>query len=89
MLKAIKDWVIVRQEYAKESGGVIIPDTARKFQQYDGSIRYIVIAVGPDYPYRLKKGDRVEIVRHEGRKFIYDGEEYYKMKAKWIVGVYE
>ena len=88
MIKALKDFVLVRQEYAKESGGIVIPETAVKFKKYDGSIRYIVVSVGPECPYELKEGDIIEIMKHEGIRFVYEGIEYWKVKERWILGKY-
>lgn len=89
MIKALKDKIIVRQEYQKEVKGIVIPDSARKFHLYDGKIKCIVVSVGPDYPYDVKIGDRVKIVKHEGKKFLYEGKEYFVMKSRWVVGKYE
>ena len=88
MIQALKDFVIVRQKYAEESSGIIIPETANKHKLYDGKIKYIVESVGPDYPWRLRRGDMIEIVRHEGIKFVHEGVDYWKVKARWIEGVY-
>ena len=87
-MRAIKDTIIVKQEYQKESEKIIIPETARKFKLYDGNIKYIVVAVGPKYPYNLILGDKVHIRRHEGVKFLFKGVEYFKIKERWIEGKY-
>lgn len=89
MIKAIKDTIIVRQEYQEKVGGVVIPESAKKFQLYDGKILYIVVSVGPDYPYKLNPGDRVCIRRHEGVSFKFEGVEYFKVKEQWVEGIYE
>lgn len=89
MIKAIKDTIIVKQEYAKQSEGIFIPDTAVKFKKYDGLIQYVVVSVGPDYLYGVKVGDRVCIRRHEGKKLVYEGVEYFVMQERWVEGVYE
>ena len=89
MIKALKDSIILRHEYQEESkGGIIIPEAARKHQLYDGKIKYTVVSVGPECPYRIKEGETVEIVRHEGIKFEYEGVEYFKTKPRWVLGVY-
>ena len=89
MIKALKDFVIVKQEYAKETtGGIVIPDTVKEYQAYHGTITYIVESVGEKYPYRLKRGDRIEMVRHEGVHFVHEGIDYWKVKEKWILGVH-
>ncbi|MDO8488745.1 MAG: hypothetical protein Q7S42_01340 [Candidatus Omnitrophota bacterium] len=43
--------------------------------------------MGPEYPYELKAGDKVCWVRHEGKKIIYSGEIYFKVKERWVLGV--
>lgn len=83
-IETVKDTIIVKKLYQKEVSGIVIPESARKFQLYDGSIKYIVVAVGPDYPYDLKIGDEVIIRRHEGKSFFVDGVEYHKMKERWV-----
>ncbi len=89
MIKAIHDTLIVKKSYELESKLVIIPKTAQKYSAYDGKIKYEVVSVGPDFPYDVKAGDTIEMVRHEGKKFLFDGEEYYKVKERWVLGVYK
>ena len=86
-LQALADKVIVRQEYEKEINGILIPKTARKHQLYDGSIKYIVVSVGPEYPYDLKEGDEVIVRKHEGKKILSQSEEYLVLKERWVEAV--
>ncbi len=88
MIKAIHDTLIVKKSYELESKLVIIPKTAQKYSAYDGKIKYEVVSVGTDFPYDVKAGDTIEMVRHEGKKFLFDGEEYYKVKERWVLGIY-
>ena len=89
MIKAVRDTVIVRQEYQEKIGTIIIPKGARKHQLYDGNINYITVSIGPKCPYALKPGDRIEIQRHEGVKFTLDEETYWMIKARWVLGIWE
>jgi co-chaperonin GroES (HSP10) len=87
MLKAIRDTVIVKKQYQEKAGNIIIPKAANKFKLYDGDILYTVVSVGPEFPYPLKAGDSVIIQRHEGKAFIYENEQYFTMRKRWIAGV--
>ena len=89
MLQALRDEVIIKEKYQEKAGNIVIPKTAKKFQLYDGDIEYIVVSVGPDYPYPLKEGDRIIIQRHEGKPIVYKGERYFVMRERWVMGVIE
>lgn len=83
-LRAVRDTVIVKTEYAEQSkGGIVIPETAK---QYSGSFVGRVVAVGPEYKNDVKPGDSVFWRRHEGHIVLYRGTKYLSLRAKWVVG---
>ena len=81
-LKAVRDTVIVKIEYATKIGNIVVPDGAK---QYHGDFTGIVVSVGPDYPYELKEGDRLYFTRHEGHKIRSKGEWYLSLREKWCL----
>jgi len=82
MITAPYDKIIVRLEYEGISqGGIVIPDNAK---QYSGNFWGVVEAVGPDYPYNLKKGAKIHFPRHEGWRFEHKKKAYMCLRAKWI-----
>ena len=89
-LQALKDNLIVRPILEKTHNKIIIPDSARKYKQYDGHILGKVISIGKDYKYKtdLKEGDKIIFQRHEGVRFSYNGQIYLKLKPRWIYGKY-
>ena len=81
-LKAIRDTIIIRIEYEKETkGGIVIPDGAK---QYHGSFTGRVISVGPEYKYDVKVGDLVGFRRHEGHRLRYKGRDFLSLRSKWV-----
>ena len=77
--------VIVRVEYKKKQGSIIIPDGAKRDS---GEYWGVVMSVGPEYPDKtLKEGDKVIFDRNEGYKIKpYYGdwkEEFYAVKQRW------
>ena len=81
-LHAVHDSVIVKMTYEDRKGGIIVPDSAKVYKRYHGFVYGLVISVGPKYEFRdeLKAGDKIIVLRHEGKKFKYEGEEYFKVK---------
>ena len=87
MIKAVRDWVVVKLRYKEQTGSIVIPDSA---QQYSGDFYGEVVSIGPDYKYDLKTGDKIAFVRHEGFKiFDKDGEEYLSLRERWVLGKIE
>ena len=89
-MQAIGKNTIVRPIYDEKSkGGIIIPEGAKKYKQYDTEVRGEVISVGPESEFKslLKPGDKVIWVRHEGKRFYYEGEMFLSIKDRWIRGV--
>lgn len=88
MFQAIGATTVVKIIYPKKQSLLIIPQTAVKFQKYDGQIRYEVESVGPKSIWRndIKKGDFISIQRHEGKPFLYEGQEYRRVADRWVMG---
>lgn len=93
MLQALQDNVIVKPVYQNKISNIIIPDGSRfgknsgrgEFQLYHGFIYGIIESVGKDYKYELQVGDKLIFQRHEGKRFLYQGEEYLKLKSRWVL----
>jgi chaperonin GroES len=91
-LRPLRDGVLVRHvaRQAKNSGGVIIPDTAQEMPM-EGE----VVAVGPGardedgtlHPLDVRAGDRVLFGKWSGSEIKLDGEELMIMKESDIMGV--
>jgi co-chaperonin GroES (HSP10) len=88
MLQAIHDTIIVKPIYEESKSIIIIPKTAEQWKQYHGAIYGEVVSIGPRYPYArdIKPGDKAIFQRHEGKRFIFQGEKYLKLKEKWVHG---
>ena len=82
MLQAIGKNVIVKIKYDNRYGSLHIPETAVRYKKdfYTAEI----VSVGKIK--NLKVGDRIIITQyeqsHEGKKFIYEGETYWKVKER-------
>ncbi len=85
-LKAVRDCIIVRLEYAEHMRGLIVPEKAK---QYSGNMWGIVVAVGPECKDDLKPGDSVAYRRHEGFLVRYKGEDLWSLQSKWVVAKIE
>lgn len=84
MLSAFRDEIIVRPVFEEQKGLIEIPESAQEYKQYHGSVFGEVVAIGKDYKYELKIGDRIIFTRHEGRRITADGEKYLVLKSKWV-----
>jgi hypothetical protein len=89
MLQAMRGEVIVRPVYQDNIGKIIIPEFSKfgkntghgEFKLYHGFIHGIVESVGMLYKetyngQTLKAGDKVVWRRHEGTRFVQEGQEY-------------
>jgi co-chaperonin GroES (HSP10) len=85
-LQALRDEIIVRPVYEKQKGLVIIPKSAIKFKQYDGQVFGEVLSVGKRHKLGVKIGDIISWVRHEGKKIIHQGQVYFAIRERWILG---
>ena len=86
MLQALRAEIIVRPIYQEKQGRIIIPEHSPHFKQYHGSVSGLVISVGPKSEFRdeVKPGDRIVWVRHEGKKIVYEGQEYRAVRDRWV-----
>ncbi len=84
---ATKDMVIVNVHYEETVGAIIIPEY-KGIRQYHAGFCGEVIALGPKYPYDVKKGDRVYFRRHEGKGFTYKDEDYMSLRERWVDGLF-
>ncbi len=94
MLKPIGDKVVVEvfEEEEKTSGGIFLPDTAKKKPQ-EGR----VVAVGPGRvlqdgtraPMSVKVGDRVIFSKYGGNEVEVDGKEYTILDEDQIYAIRE
>jgi co-chaperonin GroES (HSP10) len=95
MIQALHDNIIIRVVHeSKSKGGIYVPESARKFKLYDGQYYGVVVSVGPKCPYKeIKPGDKIYYVQNEGKKFIYEGEEYFQLGTKkprdWVLAKLE
>ncbi len=79
--------VLVRklEEVAEESGGIILPEEAKKDQ---GFVRAEVVEVGPKKEkIHVKKGDQVLLSGFSGTEIEMGGEKYFVVKSKDILAV--
>src|SRR3990167_7317136 len=84
MIKATYDNIIIKPIYEHPELSVILLDQSKKYRyDYYG----LVVAVGPDYPYDMKIGDKVVFSRHEGFAFIHEDVEYRTLKEERVLGV--
>ena len=91
-IKPLEDRVLVKPDEAEEktSGGIILPETAKK-KPHEGTI----IAVGPGkinkngikITMEVKVGDKILYGKYSGAKVIIDGTEHLIMKESDILAV--
>ena len=90
MLQAMRDEVIVRPFYeTKTKSGLIIPAKALEYKQYHGGVFGEVISIGPKFPKMfedLKVGDKLLWRRHEGKKIMFEGEKFFAVRSRWVLG---
>lgn len=84
MIRAVRDMVLIRLQYAEKMRSIIVPDKAK---QYSGDFWGEVVSVGPDSKYNLKPGDKMHFLRLEGFEVNYNGEKLLAIQNKWIWGV--
>ena len=86
MLQALRDEIIVRPIFEKHKGLVIIPQSAKKYKQYDGQVFGEVLSVGLRHKLGVQAGDRICWMRHEGKKIVYQGNVYFAVRERWVMG---
>ncbi len=81
MLKPLRDKVVVKplEEEEKTSGGIILPDTAKK-KPSEGEVVAVgagrVLDDGSRAPMSVKVGDRVIYSKYGGNEVTVDGTDY-------------
>jgi co-chaperonin GroES (HSP10) len=93
-LQALGENYIVRVVFEYNSKLIELPETAKEYQRYHGSVHAIVESVGKDCVLtfngkRLKKGDKIIFQRHEGYQFFVDGDELLRLPEKWVMAKLE
>ncbi|MBI1743605.1 co-chaperone GroES [Candidatus Acetothermia bacterium] len=81
--------VLVRklEEVTEESGGIILPEEAKKDQ---GFVRAQVVEIGPKKEkISVRKGDKVLLSGFSGTELEMSGEKYFIVKSKDILAVIE
>jgi co-chaperonin GroES (HSP10) len=83
---ATNDSIVMRIDYAESIGKIIIPGNRRG---YRADAKGEVVAVGPDYKYSLKPGDKVYILRmedafHEGFEIETAQGKLWSVREKWV-----
>lgn len=88
MLQALRSEIIVKPIYEEKRGVIVVPESAKRFLQYHGSVSGLVISVGPKSEFKdeVKPGDRIVWVRNEGKKIVYEGQEYLAVRDRWVRG---
>ena len=89
MLQALRNEIIVRPIYEEKTrGGIIVPSWAREYKLYHGSIQGEVISVGLKSKFKdeIKPGDRIVWTRHEGKKILFEGQTYFAVRDRWVMG---
>jgi co-chaperonin GroES (HSP10) len=88
-LTAMRDEIIVQFEQETQRGNIIIPSTASRFKIIDSKPVALVLSVGPKCQLDIKQGDKVYITHNEGKKFHYQGKDYYTVRTKkphdWVL----
>lgn len=94
MLQALRDNLIIKPIYREKESAIFIPEIAKKYKQYDAQVLGEVISVGPKFNLTferepLKPKDQIIFQRHEGIKFVYEGQTYLKLNQKRVLAKYE
>ncbi len=87
MLSVLGNNLIAKLSYEKSRSGIIIPQETT-FSKYHSFVYAVVEAVGPDYPYKIKIGDKILIRRHEGKAFKYKDRKYLKLREGWVDAIF-
>lgn len=82
-MRAISDMIIVEPKPEKKIGVLYLPDGSKTQDQVEFGI---VVSVGPDYPFAVKKGDTVIFRASEGVPLECD-EKRIALKSKWVLAV--
>ncbi|MDW8031579.1 MAG: co-chaperone GroES [Candidatus Bipolaricaulota bacterium] len=86
-VKPLGNRVLVRRLEEEETGGIILPEEAKKDLDY---VRAEVVEIGTDMEkVKVQKGDKVLLSALAGTKLTLDGEEYYIVKSSDILAMIE
>lgn len=86
-VKPLGNRVLVRRLEEEETGGIILPEEAKKDLDY---VRAEVVEIGTDMEkVKVQKGDKVLLSTLAGTKLTLDGEEYYIVKSSDILAMIE
>jgi chaperonin GroES len=83
-LKPLGNRVLVRKIEEEEEGGIILPEEAKKDEDY---VRALVLEIGTDDKIEVKKGDKVLLSGFSGTKVKIEGEELTIVKASDILAL--
>lgn len=85
---AVGSRVIITLEYAEHSGKDKVIITPDGYKALVGEYWGNVVSVGPDYPDRLEKGDKILYYRNDGHTLrgFYDRVDYLSVKERWVGG---
>jgi chaperonin GroES len=90
-LRPLHDYVLVRRtETEAQSGGIIIPDSAKEKPQQGEVIAVGAGKVADDgkrTPPDVKAGDRVLFGKYSGNEVTLDGEELIILKEEDVLGI--
>lgn len=88
MIKAVRDYVVVKPIYKKETiGGLVLADGAEK---KEGEYYGVVLSVGPEYQYDLNPGEKVLFRKNEGVEIeTEDRRVLLVLKSQWVVAKIE
>jgi co-chaperonin GroES (HSP10) len=87
-LIALRDEVIVRPRFQEKVGCLHLPTGKGQFKQYHGFVYGEVVAIGHKYPNKeLQVGNKVIFTRHEGRRMTVGGQEYLKLRERFVEAI--
>lgn len=84
---AAGDMVLVEPVYDGMVSGSKLIVMHDRDKEYIGNFYGEVIAVGPEYPFNVKQGDKIHFQRHEGVKVEINGRKLLALKQRWVAGV--
>lgn len=79
--------VIVQPIYDGNVEGSKLIQLHDRDKQTIGNVYGLVVAIGPEYPWKLKVGDKVLFRRHEGTPFMHEDKEHVSLKSKWVEAI--
>jgi len=83
-VRPLFDRICIKQKKVDKIGKVFIPKTSEMMYSCEGE----VLAIGPECEF-TKVGDKVIWGRYVGAKIERNGEEYYLLREKDLIGIIE